>query len=94
MSSSASSIDNEESTFAYFSRVLLKSFMTLVIVFMFMSVKQQLIDKESTIFLMALFVVIGTLLLTILGMVDQYVYSNISLGIGIALGLNLLKTEL
>ena len=45
------------------------------------------VTEETTMFYTGLFVVGGTVLLTILGTLDSYIYSNLTLGIGLALGL-------
>ena len=55
-----------------------------------MSLKNRLISQDTTLFYTALFVIGGTVLLTIVGTLDSYVYSNVTLGIGMALGLYLM----
>ena len=51
------------------------------------ALKNRLITEETTVFYTGLFVVGGTVLLTVLGTLDSYIYSNLTLGIGLALGL-------
>jgi len=82
----------DDSAFAYFSKTLLKSFSVLVIMFMLLGAKQRFVNKDTTLFLMVLFIIIGTVLLTILGIIDSYVYSNVLLGTGISLGMQLFNT--
>lgn len=82
--------DNNQSTFINFAKTLLKTFIMLVVVILAMALKDRLITKETTLFYTALFILGGTVLLTILGVVDNYVYSNLTLGVGMALGLYLM----
>ena len=76
-----------QTTFTLFSKTLLKTFVLLLVVVMTMALKNRLITEETTMFYTGLFVVGGTVLLTILGTLDSYIYSNLTLGIGLALGL-------
>lgn len=82
--------DDNQSTFINFTKTLLKTFILLVVVVMAMALKNRLISQDTTMFYTALFVIGGTVLLTILGLVDSYVYSNMTLGLGLALGLYLM----
>lgn len=81
---------DNQSTFMHFAKTLLKTFILLVVVVMTMALKSRLISAETTMFYTALFVLGGTVLLTIVGTVDSYVYSNLTLGIGLAMGLYLM----
>jgi hypothetical protein len=82
--------DNTESTFINFSKTLMKSFVLLTVVIMTISIKTRLIDEETTLFYSFLFIIAATVLFTIVGVVDSYVYSNLVLGIGLALGLQIM----
>jgi len=79
--------DENDSTFILFSKNLLKTFVLLSIICMTISLKKTLISGNISLFTIALFVVSATLLFTIIGIVDQYIYNNLILGIGIAVGL-------
>ena len=82
--------DNYESSFSYFLKTLMKTFVTLTIIVMAMSLKNRLITTDTTMFYSALYIIGSTVLLTILGTVDQYVYNNLMLGVGLALGLQMM----
>ena len=82
--------DGNQSTFINFSKNLLKTFILLIVVVLTMALKNRLISQDTTLFYTALFVIGGTVLLTIVGTLDNYVYSNVTLGIGMALGLYLM----
>ena len=82
--------DDNQSTFMNFMKTLLKTFVLLVVVVMTMALKNRLVTQETTMFYTALFVIGGTVLLTIVGTVDSYVYSNLILGLGLAMGLYLM----
>ena len=82
--------DNTESTFINFSKTLMKSFVLLTVVIMTISIKTRLIDEETTLFYSFLFIIAATVLFTIVGVVDSYIYSNLVLGIGLALGLQIM----
>jgi hypothetical protein len=80
----------EASSFISFSKNLLKSFVILSVIVLVISLKNRLITKDTTLFYTALFILSATILLSIVSVVDNYVYSNIILGIGLALGLQLM----
>ena len=90
MASTCNSETDSPSTFINFSRNLMKSFILLIVVVCVMALKTRLITEDTTLFYTALFVIGGTVLMTILGTLDNYVYSNMTLGIGLALGLYVL----
>lgn len=87
---SCSKKDESETTFLQFSKNILKSFILLTVVVMSLSLKNRLITEDTTLFYMALFIIAATILLTIVGIVDHYIYTNTVLGIGMALGLQLM----
>ena len=86
--------DNTESTFINFSKTLMKSFVLLTVVLMTVSLKTRLINDETTLFYSFLFIIAATVLFTIVGIVDTYVYSNLVLGIGLALGLQIMDYKM
>jgi hypothetical protein len=90
MATCVSERDKTETTFLAFTRTLLKSFVLLVVVCMTISLKNRLITPDTTLFYMALFVIGTTVLFAIVGIIDSYVFSNLILGIGLALGLQLM----
>ena len=94
VSAYANERDQYETTFSQFVKTLTKTFITLTIIVMAMSLKSRLITSNTTLFYSALFIIGGSLLLSILATVDQYVYNNVILGIGLALGLQMMDWRL
>jgi len=86
--------DPYETTFSQFVKTLMKTFVMLTIIVMAMSLKSRLITPNTTLFYSALFIIGGTLLLSLLSTVDHYVYNNVVLGIGLALGLQMMDWRL
>ncbi len=94
MTSCANESDPYETTFSHFVKSFMKTFIMLTIIVMAMSLKSRLITPNTTLFYSALFVIGGTILLSILSSVDKYVYNNVTLGIGLALGLQMMDWRL
>tara|TARA_B100000925_G_scaffold104481_1_gene77066 strand:+ start:359 stop:652 length:294 start_codon:yes stop_codon:yes gene_type:complete len=82
--------DAYESSFSYFLKTLMKTFITLTIIVMAMTLKNRLITSDTTMFYSALYIIGATVLLTLLGTVDHYIYNNLMLGVGLALGLQMM----
>ena len=68
--------DAYESSFSYFLKTLMKTFITLTIIVMAMTLKNRLITSDTTMFYSALYIIGATVLLTLLGTVDHYIYNN------------------
>ncbi len=83
--------DNIETTFLNFSKTLLKTFVLLTVITLSLAVKNKLLSEGGSLFYTALFVVITTVLFTIIGILDTYLYNNLIIGIGIALGLQIMN---
>lgn len=94
MPSSCNNEKDTESTFMNFARTLLKSFVLLTIVIMIVTLKNRMLTEDTTLFYTVLFIMGSTALITLVGVVDSYVYSNVILGIGLALGLQLMDVKL
>ena len=77
--------DAYESSFSYFLKTLMKTFITLTIIVMAMTLKNRLITSDTTMFYSALYIIGATVLLTLLGTVDHYIYNNLMLGVGLAI---------
>ena len=90
VSSCSKEKDQLESTFSYFMKTLMKTFVTLTIIVMAMTLKNNLITADTTLLYTAIYILGATLLITLLGTVDHYIYSNLMLGIGLALGLQMM----
>ena len=82
--------DKVESTFIQFSRTLLNTFVLLVVITLVLALKNRLISENATLFYTTLFIIGATILFTIIGTIDNYVYSQLILGIGMALGLQIM----
>ena len=84
------SIDMEESSFSNFARILLKSFMGTVSIILLFVAKEKLMDNaQFNAVKTLLFILVCTLMLTIMGVMDVYMHNNIFLGMGIAIGMYL-----
>lgn len=77
-----------------FVKNLLSTFVLLTVSVIAIGLKRRLIKDEPTIFNSAAFVVIMTILVSVIGTTDQYVYNNAILGIGIALGFQLMNWKI
>lgn len=82
--------DNSESSYINFTRKLMSSFVLLVVISLVLGLKSRLLTEGATLFYVALFIIGATILLTIVGTVNSYVYSQLVLGIGMAVGLQLM----
>ena len=82
--------DKIESTFVNFSKTLLRTFVLLTVISLVLALKNRLLTEGTTMFYVALFIVGATVLFTVIGTVDSYVYSNLILGIGMAVGLQIM----
>jgi len=80
--------DGAENAFIDYSKSLVKTFVLLMVVILFFSLKNMLVKGEVSMFTSALFVLGATLLLSIINVTDKYIYNNVILGLGIALGLS------
>lgn len=83
--------DTHQSTFMNYTKSLLKVFTLLIIVVLVMALKTRLLTQDASLFYIALFVIGATFLLTILSTLDNYIFSNLVLGIGLALGLQVMN---
>ena len=83
--------NNDESKFIFFSKILLKSFLLIVSILILVYTKNKYISKDSTVLNFSIFSIITTILLSILGLVDNYIYTNISVGLGLGLGMQLMQ---
>ena len=80
--------------FINYSKSLVRTFMLMTVVFLCFGLKKMLTDSNGGgAFASALFIVAITVLFSIVNVVDQYIYNNIVLGIGIALGLSFIDLQ-
>ena len=78
--------------FINYSKSLVRTFMLMTVVFLCFGLKKMLTGSGGA-FASALFIVAITVLFSIVNVVDQYIYNNIVLGIGIALGLSFIDLQ-
>ena len=82
--------DDIEDRFTRFAKMMLKSFVLLITVIFIITLKKKLLTKDTTLFYAASFCVLGTIVLTIQGLTDPYVFNNIAIGMGIAIGMHVM----
>jgi hypothetical protein len=84
--------DNElEDNFTRFAKTLLKSFILISGMLFLIILKNQTLKEKFTPFNVALFIVLATVILSIVGLMDSYVFNNIAIGMGIAIGMDVMK---
>lgn len=98
MSDSKCSRNDEDSStdkLAGFAKCLLKSLVliSIVIGIYFLKLNYFNSGREIQAIDMLLFILLSTMLLTILGAVDTYIFNNVILGLGIGLGVSLFNFE-
>lgn len=69
-----------------------KVFVITTTIVICMSLRSRLVTPDSSLFHMAVFILSSSFLFTMISVADNYVFSNIMLGIGIALGLQMAAT--
>ena len=92
MTSCQKNSDNElEDNFTRFAKTLLKSFILVTGMLFLIVLKKQTLAENFTPFNIALFIVLSTVILSIIGLVDTYVFNNIAIGMGLAIGMDVMK---
>uniref|UniRef100_A0A6C0EJQ7 Uncharacterized protein n=1 Tax=viral metagenome TaxID=1070528 RepID=A0A6C0EJQ7_9ZZZZ len=92
MASCQKNSDNElEDNFTRFAKTLLKSFILVTGMLFLIVLKKQTLTENFTPFNIALFIVLSTVILSIIGLVDTYVFNNIAIGMGLAIGMDVMK---
>lgn len=82
--------------FIRYSKSLVKTFMLITVVFICFGLKNMVISGDNgspSAFACALFIIAITIVFSIVNIMDQYVYNNIILGIGIAVGLSFMDLQ-
>jgi hypothetical protein len=82
---------NESDKLANFAKSIIKSFILLTVVISLIYIKTKYLKSETgqpPIINTILFILLGTVLLTILGITDMYIFNNVMLGLGIAVGMH------
>ena len=82
--------DENNSNNSYAS-IILKSFVVLTCILLFAMLKKKLLTEDLTIFYLALFIVLGTIILSLIGITDTNIFNNILIGLGIAIGMKTIE---
>ena len=80
-----------EDNFTRFARTLLKSFVLVTSVLFLIVLKKQNLNDKSTLFNFALFIVLSTIIFSLIGLIDTYFFNNIVMGMGLAIGMHIMK---
>ena len=90
-----SSESETELGFINYSKSLVKTFMLITVVFLCFGLKNMLKSGGGppSAFASALFIVAITVLFSIVSIMNEYIYNNIILGIGIAVGLSFMDFQ-
>ena len=90
-----SSESETELGFINYSKSLVKTFMLITVVFLCFGLKNMLKSGGGppSAFASALFIVAITVLFSIVSIMNEYIYNNIILGIGIAVGLSCIDVQ-
>ena len=80
----------EDNSFNRFARTLLKSFVLVTSIIFLVILKKKYLTLESTLFYYAMFIVLSTIIFGLVGLVDSFVFNNIAVGMGIAVGMHIM----
>ena len=94
MSSCANQREYETDNYSFqnFVKNMGKVFVITTTIVMCMTLRSRLISRDSSLFYIALYILGTSLLFTMISVTDHYVFSNIMLGVGLALGLQMAAT--
>ena len=81
--------DPSESSFVLFTKNLGKIFTIMTALALVFVMKNKLMGPAASAFSIALFVVVSTLIISVIGISDTYVLSNILMGLGLGLGISI-----
>ena len=90
MANSCQGAPEEDSSFNRFSKTLLKSFVLVTAILCLVGLKKQYLTPQSTLFYYAMFIVLSTIIFGLVGMADSFVFNNIAMGMGIAIGMHIM----
>uniref|UniRef100_A0A6C0J0Q3 Uncharacterized protein n=1 Tax=viral metagenome TaxID=1070528 RepID=A0A6C0J0Q3_9ZZZZ len=91
MSSCKDDNTNLDDNFTRFAKTLLKSFVLVTSILFLIVLKKQNLTDNATLFNFALFIVLSTVIFSIIGLIDSYLFNNIAIGMGIAIGTTIMK---
>ena len=79
-------------SFENFVKNLGKVFVITTTIVMCMAIRSRLVTPDSSLFHIAIFILGASFLFTKISVADNYVFSNVMMGVGIALGLQMAAT--
>mgnify|MGYP001336160999 FL=1 len=79
-------------SFENFVKNLGKVFVITTTIVMCMAIRSRLVTPDSSLFHIAIFILGASFLFTMISVADNYVFSNVMMGVGIALGLQMAAT--
>jgi len=79
-------------SFENFVKNLGKVFVITTTIVMCMALRSRLVTPDSSLFHIAIFILGASFLFTMISVADNYVFSNVMMGVGIALGLQMAAT--
>jgi len=84
-----------ETGFVNYSKSLVKTFVIMTVVFLILGLNNFIStsNTDSPLFSSAIFIIGITILFSIVNVIDQYMYNNIILGLGLAIGLSLMGIQ-
>ena len=91
MSASCGKDDNDlDGAFSRYAKILLKSFVLITTIIFLAVIKKKYLTADASIFYFAVFICMSTPIFSIIGLVDGYVFNNIAVGMGIAIGMHIM----
>ncbi len=81
--------DPSETQFIAFTKNTGKIFVIMTALSFVLILKARLVGSGANAFSMALFVVVSTLLVSLIGLTDTFILSNILMGLGLGLGISI-----
>lgn len=79
-------------SFENFVKNLGKVFVITTTIVICMALRSRLVTPDSSLFHIAIFILGASFLFTMISVTDNYVFSNVMMGVGIALGLQMAAT--
>jgi uncharacterized protein YebE (UPF0316 family) len=79
-------------SFENFVKNLGKVFVITTTIVICMALRSRLVTPDSSLFHIAIFILGASFLFTMISVADNYVFSNVMMGVGIALGLQMAAT--
>lgn len=82
--------DHLDGSFTRFGKRSVRAFVLVTSIVFLIALKKKYLVKEASLFYVTLFIILATIVLGILGLTDSYVFDQVSLGMGIAIGMHIM----